>query len=296
MKIIITIIANPKIFPLTELLAKELSKVFGSEPPRWLANEIACELRLESELDVVRKAAAKSSFNSMVDIVVQPADGRRKKLLLTDMDSTIVKNETLDELADLVGFGQQISSITDRAMKGELNFKTALIERVQMLQGVPEQALHDTWAKVELMEGARELVATMKANGANCILISGGFKFFTDRLSELLKFDRNFANSLELKNGRLTGAINEPILDKNSKRSALLELMDTHNFCQSETMAVGDGANDLPMILSAGIGVAFHAKPILVERAPACIRFGDLTALLYMQGYKETDFREPTDL
>ncbi|MBB43441.1 MAG: phosphoserine phosphatase SerB [Rhodospirillaceae bacterium] len=291
MKIVITIIANPKIFPLTKLRAKQLSEEFGSEPPRWLAKEIACELRLENELNTVRKAAATSSFKSMFDIIVQPMHGRRKKLLLTDMDSTIVKNETLDELANLTGFGKQISAITDRAMKGELDFKTALIERVKMLQGVPEQALHDTWAKIELMQGARELVSTMKANGATCILISGGFKFFTDRLSELLKFDRNFANTLLLENGILTGAINEPILDKNSKRSALFQLIKTYNLDQSETIAVGDGANDLPMILSAGMGVAFHAKPILEKKAPACIRFGDLTAVLYIQGYKKADFK-----
>jgi len=292
MELVITLIADPGKAPLTETLAGQAAAEFKAGPPDWLAENTACDLTVEGDLDAVRKQAAQSELADRIDIIVQPAANRRKKLLLADMDSTIVTSETLDELADHAGLKEKIAGITARAMRGELDFQAALSERVGMLKGLPEQALEDTWEKVQLTPGARELVRTMSANGARCVLVSGGFRYFTGRVAEMVGFDEDYANTLIIENGVLTGKVGEPILDKDSKLSTLERLLGDLALDRSQTMTVGDGANDLPMILAAGLGVAFHAKPVVEAEAPARVRFGDLTALLYMQGYRRDAFRK----
>ena len=208
------------------------------------------------------------------------------------MDSTIVTSETLDELAAHAGLKDQVAAITERAMRGEIDFKGALRERVAMLTGLPEDALAQTLAGIELTPGARTLVRTMRAAGAYTALVSGGFGYFTSRVAAMCGFDEDRANSLLIEDGALTGKVGEPILDRESKLATLEELAVSKNVPLSATMATGDGANDLPMIQAAGLGVAFRAKPAVEEAAPAAIRHGDLTALLYLQGYRRPQFVE----
>ncbi len=225
-----------------------------------------------------------------VDAAVTPAANRRKRLLVADMDSTIVTTETLDELAAHAGLGEQVAAITRRSMNGEINFAEALRHRVALLRGLRLAALEQTWAATHLMPGARELVATMRAHGAVTALVSGGFTFFTGRVAALLGFDHHRANVLLDDGTALLGTVGEPILDRGAKLAALHELAAAAGIGVEDALAVGDGANDLAMIRAAGLGVAYHAKPIVAAEASVLVEHAGLRALLFMQGYPASSF------
>ncbi len=229
-----------------------------------------------------------------VDIVVQPAAHRRKKLFLADMDSTMIQQECIDELADYAGLKSHVAAITERAMRGEIAFAPALRERVALLEGLPvsviEEVLRD---RITLTPGARTLIATMRANGAHTCMVSGGFTLFTDRVAAAIGFDATRANTLTIVDGhKLAGRVAEPIFGRDGKRAALIELRQELGLKPAETMAIGDGANDMDMIAEAGLGVAYHAKPKVAAAAAARIDHADLTALLYVQGYRREEFVE----
>jgi phosphoserine phosphatase len=260
--------------------------------PFWLAPDIACDIAIDGlDLGAARLLAADIAAACPVDAVVQPADGRRKSLLIADMDATIVTGETLDELAAQAGLKDRISAITARAMRGEIDFEGALRERVGMLRGLPVSALRKTFDAIALTPGARTLVQTMRAHDAYTVLVSGGFRFFTSRIAAAVGFHEDQANDLVIERDRLTGEVVEPILGREAKLRALHRFAALRGTPISATLATGDGANDLAMIQAAGLGVAFHAKPVVEAEAPAAIRHGDLTALLYIQGYRAADFR-----
>ena len=239
-------------------------------------------------------AAVRAALDgAAIDAIVTPAVGRRKQLLIADMDSTIVTGETLDELADFAGLKERIAAITARAMNGELDFKAALRERVAMLRGLPLEALERTWERVRLTPGARELVATMRAHGACAALVSGGFTFFTGRVAALCGFDLHRSNTLLDDGAALTGQVAEPILDRGTKLATLTALAADRGLPLSATLAVGDGANDLDMLRAAGLGVAFHAKPTVAAAAQVRVDHADLRALLFVQGYRADEFVTP---
>jgi phosphoserine phosphatase len=225
-----------------------------------------------------------------IDAITVKTRGRRKALLIADMDSTMIQGETLDELAAFAGLGEQIAAITRRAMNGELDFKAALRERVAMLKGLSLDALEKTWEGVRFTPGGRELVLTMRARGATTALVSGGFTFFTSRVATALGFETHRSNVLLDDGTALTGSVQEPILDRDTKLAALQELSAARGLKMQATLAVGDGANDLDMVRAAGLGVAFHAKPIVAAEAQARVDHADLRALLFAQGYKASDF------
>jgi len=220
-----------------------------------------------------------------IDAVLQPVKGREKKLLISDMDSTMIAQECIDELADLVGKKPHVAAITERAMNGELDFKAALSERVALLKGLTTADLARVMAeRITLMPGAKTLIATMNARGCHTVLVSGGFTFFTARVAAATGFHENHANHLEIKNDRLTGKVVEPILDKESKLHLLQHIAAQKNLTLQETLAIGDGANDLPMLNAAGLGVAYHAKKMVQQQVTARINHNDLSALLLVQG------------
>jgi len=258
----------------------------------WLApDDRACDLPFEDvAAETAHAVAAATLADLAVDFHAQPVEGRRKKLLIADMDSTIVTSETLDELADEAGLKHTIAEITRRTMRGELDFAQALVERVAMLADLPEAALAKTAAKLTLSPGAATLVHTMKANGAFTALVSGGFKYFTSRIARRAGFDLDLANDLEVADGRLTGELQGPILDKDGKVNALQTLSAERGLTVADAVAVGDGANDLPMLLEAGLGVAYRGKPLLREAVRCHDNHTDLTALLYFQGYLHEEF------
>lgn len=259
--------------------------------PDWLAPEQAADLPFAGlAADQADAAARHALAGQPVDIIAQAASGRRKRLLIADMDSTIVTTETLDELAGQAGIKDRIAAITKRAMNGELDFEGALRERVGMLKGLPVEAMERTWAETELMPGAMQLVATMRAAGARCALVSGGFTFFTGRVAALVGFHEHHSNTLLEAEGRLTGDVADPILGRNAKLATLKRLAAEEGIGLEATLAVGDGANDLDMIQAAGLGVAYHAKPVVAAAARARVEHGDLTALLFAQGYRTTEF------
>jgi phosphoserine phosphatase len=240
---------------------------------------------------VVRATAAAALARNPIDVNIVAVDAfRRKRLLVADMESTIIEQECLDELAGFAGVQEQISGITARAMRGELDFEAALNARVGLLKGLDADLLQRVYDRVTLMPGAETLVHTMRSHGATCALVSGGFTFFTQRIAARLGFDLHRANTIDLADGALAGTVASPILGREAKLQALQELTKTGGLQPSETLAVGDGANDLAMIEAAGLGVAFRAKPILAQRAAASIVHGDLTALLYLQGYRREEF------
>jgi len=226
-----------------------------------------------------------------VDVVVQPAANRRKKLFLADMDSTMIGQECIDELADYAGLKAYVAAITERAMRGEIAFEPALRERVALLKGIPVSVIDEVIEKrITLTPGARTLVATMRANGSFTCLISGGFTLFTNRVAAMIGFDETRGNILEIEGETLAGTVTEPIFGRQSKLAALHELTAVRGLKPEETLVTGDGANDLAMIAEAGLGVAYHAKPQVAEAASARIDHGDLTALLYVQGYRRDAF------
>ncbi|MBP2299582.1 phosphoserine phosphatase SerB [Azospirillum picis] len=261
--------------------------------PDWLAPGTACDLPFGNLAPEQAEAAIRHALGGAgapLDIIAQPAATRRKRLLVADMESTIIEQEMLDELGDYVGLKDHIAAITARAMNGEIDFKEAVRERVALLKGLKESVIDEVWQRATLMPGAAQLVGTMRANGTVCVLVSGGFRCFTGRVRTWIGFDDDRGNDLEVADGEMTGKVVEPILDKDSKLQALLAYAGEHRVPMAETMAVGDGANDLPMLLAAGLGVAFHAKAVVAAEARARIDHGDLTALLFAQGYRATEF------
>jgi phosphoserine phosphatase len=256
--------------------------------PDWLAPETACDIAF-SGLDLIqaRTCVELHLEGFPVDTVTQINENRRKKLLIADMDSTMVIGETLDELADYADCKDQVAAITIRAMRGEIGFKDALRERVSLLEGLSESALEETYSEIELMPGAKSLLATMKQGGARTMLVSGGFDFFTRRVADWIGFDENKGNMLEIVDGILTGQVIDPIINKDAKLAVLHAQCAKHAIAIEDTLAVGDGANDLPMLMAAGLGVAYHAKPIVTAHARVDIEHADLSALLYIQGYRE---------
>lgn len=268
----------------------------GAAPAVWLAETTAADLPFSAEAGLNQRKLTDSLRDRLpgVDVVVQPAANRKKKLFLADMDSTMIGQECIDELADYAGLKAHVAAITERAMRGEIAFEPALRERVALLEGLPvtivDEVLRD---RIKLTPGARALVGTMRKNGAHTALVSGGFTLFTDRVAALIGFNENRANTLTVIDGhKLAGKVAEPIFGRDGKRAALIELRDQLQLAAQDTMAVGDGANDLDMIVEAGIGVAYHAKPKVAEAAAARIDHADLTALLYIQGYRKAEFVE----
>ncbi|MGR3520321.1 MAG: phosphoserine phosphatase SerB, partial [Roseovarius sp.] len=249
-----TLIAPPG--ALDPALVVALQGAWGGGDALWLAPDEAAEFALphlpDNRAEVWRNLQVQG-----VDLVVQPAKGRRKKMLLADMDSTMIRQECIDELAEVAGVGAQVRDITARAMNGELDFKEALRARVGRLKGLSTDALADAYADVELSPGAETLVRTMAKNGAHCVLVSGGFKYFTSRIGERCGFHEDLSNDFVIENGKLTGAVVEPILDKDVKLETLIKRTAEHGLSLARTLSVGDGANDLPMLKAAGLGVAY---------------------------------------
>jgi phosphoserine phosphatase len=258
--------------------------------PVWLAERRAADIGFSGTSPEMTAAVRTRLAGRSIDLHAQPAAGRKKRLLLADMDSTIVTTETLDELAAFVGIKAEIAAITARAMNGELDFETALKERVSRLAGLTETTLEQAYADVELSAGAETMVRTMAAAGARCVLVSGGFRYFTTRVASRAGFHDDYANDFIIEAGKLTGAVRLPILTKDVKLQTLNAEASTLAISPDMAMAIGDGANDLPMIQAAGLGIAYRGKPVVAEAAPARIDFGDLTTALFFQGYTRAEF------
>ncbi len=285
-----TLLTNPAAPGLDPALVDSLRNAWGGGAVSWLAPDEAAEFSIP-DLPENRWQVWEELQQAGVDMVIQPAVGRQKKLLLADMDSTMIGQECIDELAAEAGVRDRVAEITARAMNGELDFEAALQARVSLLQGlnyaVIEKVLNE---RITLTPGGRTLVATMKAHGARCVLVSGGFVDFTRRVAADLGFDEHRANALCVENGKLTGEVQKPILGREAKVRALHELVDRLDIVPAQVIAVGDGANDLGMLSVAGTGVALHAKPSVAEKCDIRINHGDLTALLYLQGYDRDAF------
>ena len=273
-------------------LTRAAAALPGAGEPRWLAAREAAEISFTPDALPDQRAVADELRGLLngVDVVVQAAANRRKKLFLADMDSTMIGQECIDELADFVGLKAHVAAITERAMRGEIAFEPALRERVALLKGLPVTVIGEAIEKrVTRTPGGRTLVATMRAHGALTCLVSGGFTLFTQPISAMIGFDETRANRLALDGDRLAGTVIEPIFGRESKYATLIELRTRLGLAKDDTMAIGDGANDLDMIIEAGLGVAYHAKPKVAAAAAARIDHGDLTALLYVQGYRKDE-------
>ena len=286
----VSLIASPLRANLTGDAAQGLADRWGGGPLRWLNPAIAAEFDLPAEPADFAEAWAEFQQQTL-DLAIQPAEGRRKQILLADMDSTMIGQECIDELAHVAGVGPRVADITARAMNGELDFHGALTERVSLLAGLQDSVIADVLAsRITLAAGGAELVATMRAHGGYAALVSGGFTAFTQAIADRLGFDEHRANTLLAEGGLLTGLVGTPILGREAKVEALQEIAAARGLTPADVIAVGDGANDLGMIQLAGTGVALHAKPAVAAQAPIRINHGDLTALLYLQGYGSSDF------
>ncbi|GGB90908.1 phosphoserine phosphatase SerB [Marivita lacus] len=286
-----TLIARPG--TLDPALAEALRNAWGGGDLVWLSPDEAAEFDMPEQPDTA-DASWSALQDQGVDLAVQPSAGRRKKMLLADMDSTMIEQECIDELAEVAGVGAHVKDITARAMNGELDFEGALIERVGLLKGLSESVITEVLAsRITLMPGGPILLATMKAHGAHAALVSGGFTAFTGPVAAALGFDENRANTLLVETGTLTGDVTRPILGREAKVAALEEISARFGIREADVMAVGDGANDLGMLQRAGAGVALHAKPSVQAQAKLRINHGDLTALLFLQGYGRDEFVTP---
>jgi phosphoserine phosphatase len=291
MEMVVTLIAGPFGRASLPHLTSTIAAALGIEgEPIWLAADEACDLVLDAAgQGQVAQTARALIEGAEIDVLVQPATGRRKRLLVADLEATIIENEMLEELAEPIGLRPQIAAITRRAMNGEIDFTAALEARVALLRGVEVRRLEDAAARIRLTSGGRALVATMRRGGAATALVSGGFAVFAEPVAAALGFDRVIANRLELAQGRITGIVQPPIVTGETKREALLALAAELGLAPAETIAVGDGANDLPMLAAAGIGIAFRPKPRVAEVARWRLDHADLTGLLYAQGYRKEE-------
>ncbi|QFU16023.1 phosphoserine phosphatase SerB [Microvirga thermotolerans] len=289
--LVATLVADPNRPVLTEALVRTAAKALGQETePAILASGIAADLVVPAGrppgdiAEILRGVLG----GEPVDVIVQPLAGRRKRLFLADMDSTMIGQECIDELADYVGLKAEVSEITERAMRGEIAFEPALRERVALLRNLPVKVVDEIISsRLSLTPGGSALVGTMRANGAYTCLVSGGFTLFTGPVAAMIGFDEHRSNRLIVEGEMLAGEVEEPILGREAKLATLIELRERLGLSREDTMAVGDGANDLAMLGEAGLGVAFHAKPAVAAAAHARIDHADLTALLYAQGYRE---------
>lgn len=280
---VVVLTVNPAVGLEDETIFEACQALDGVGVPKRLSAS-AAEIPVEEFQRIVPEDVA-------VDVNCIPSENRRKKLLIADMDSTVIPVECIDEVADFAGVRAEVEAITEPAMRGEMSFEEALRARVALMRGLPAERLEDVYSeRVSLNPGARILVRTMAAHGAHTALVSGGFTFFTERVAQAAGFHENRANSLVIENGKLTGMAKEPILGRQAKIDALQGLAAARGLSAEDALCVGDGANDLGMIEAAGLGVAYHAKPIVAEAARAKIEHGDLTALLYLQGYSDADF------
>ncbi len=287
---VVTLVVDRDATTLSDAIIARVRDAIQGGKPDILSPGEAVDIPVRTAPDMAVVAAALG--HAPVDAIPVKARGRRKALLIADMDSTIITSETLDEIAAYAGLKEKIAAITLRSMNGEIDFATALRERVAMLKGLNLDALEKTWAATKLTPGARELVATMKAHNATTALVSGGFTWFTAKVAALVGFDVHRANVLEHDGTALTGTVGEPILDARAKLDALNELAAVRGLKLSATLAVGDGANDLAMLAAAGLGIAFRAKPIVAGQARAQVRHANLRALLFAQGYRVGEFSE----
>lgn len=285
-------VSGQKEAPLTEDFIRSLHADFADTPLNWLHLDKAVEIKFETDiLPEFFKSIRESASQKFIDVFLTPAAHRRKKLLLADMDATIVEGETLDDLAAFAGLKEKISEITARAMRGELDFKQALEQRVKMLEGLSVTALEQTLATMKINAGAIEAVRVMRKHGAECYLVSGGFTYFTGAIAKACAFNGHHGNVLEIEDDHLTGKVIPPILDKNAKLAFLNQYTEKCGISKEQTMSVGDGANDIPMLLGAGTGVGYHPKPLVQEQISNLIIHTDLTSLLYIQGYTWLDLQ-----
>jgi phosphoserine phosphatase len=296
MSLVATLICNPANPALDRTVVDGARAILPSPgPAQWLFDEVAVDIPFESQDDIraIENRLREARADLPIDIVVQPRALRRKKLFLADMDSTMIGQECIDELADFAGLKAHVATITERAMRGEIAFEPALRERVALLKDLPVGVVDEVLEKrITLTPGGRELVATMRAHGAWTCLISGGFTLFTNAVAAKIGFQENRANELKVRDGKLTGEVTEPIVGRAAKLATLVELRESFDHDEIDTLVTGDGANDLGMIEAAGLGVAYRAKPAVAAAAAARIDYGDLSALLYAQGYRRDEFAQ----
>jgi phosphoserine phosphatase len=279
---VLTLIGTGDVHGAADAIAQTLGAAVD-----WLAPGIAADIPFDG--DPVRAEQIVRGTAGSFDAVIQLAAGRRKPLLVADMESTVIQNEMLDEMADLVGLGDRVAAITARAMNGEIDFAASLRERVALFKGQPESLLAQAASRIRFNPGAQTLVRTMRKHGAHAVLVSGGFYAFSNTVRDALGFERDHANDLTIANGKIAGTVRAPILDSAGKSAVLRQCMTEFGVAAEATLAVGDGANDLPMLEAAGLGVAYHAKPHVQARIAHRIDHADLTALLYLQGYRAAD-------
>ncbi|MEM9278444.1 MAG: phosphoserine phosphatase SerB [Pseudomonadota bacterium] len=291
--LVLTLIANPKSRDISTDLANEIASEVGINTVDWLGDGCACDIVLDEAASNIETVVGEMIAEAPIDLAIQKMEIRKKEVLIADMDSTMIDQECIDELAAEVGIKERVAAITAKAMNGEIEFEAAVEERVALLKGldadVTDRIIEN---RITLASGGKTLVQTMKAGGAYSALVSGGFTTFTSRIAAMLGFDENRANVLEEEEGKLAGTVRKPILGAEAKVTALNEIASARGLRPENFIAVGDGANDLPMLQLAGTGVALHAKPSVAAQSKISIKHGDLTSLLYLQGYRENEFTD----